>query len=214
MAEIKGKPWLEYLIEQLRAQGFKDVILCVGHLADQIVSYFQRGQRWGVRINYSVETELLGTAGAIRLARNLVKGAFVVLNGDSYLEADFRALVELHQCRRSADPRTMGTIATVAVDDAAAYGTLECDSQGRILRFREKAAAGAGWINSGVYVLEPEVLGQIPAGRAVSIERETFPLLLQRGDHLYACPVEGFFVDIGTAEGYRPFQRYVEKQGL
>jgi NDP-sugar pyrophosphorylase family protein len=214
MAEVKGKPFLQYLIEQLYAQAFKDFVLGVGHLAGQIEEYFRDGQSCGVRIAYAVETELRGTAGAIRNAQHCIKGTFLVLNGDSYLDADFRALVEFHQCRRLADPRTVGTIATVAVDDAAAYGTLERDSQGRILRFQEKAAAGVGWINAGVYVLEPEVLRHIPSGRAVSIESETFPLLLQRCYHLYACPVDGFFVDIGTPQGYRRFQRYVEKEGL
>jgi NDP-sugar pyrophosphorylase family protein len=214
MAQVNGKPFLEHLVGQLRAQSFEDLILCVGHLADQVKGYFGDGKLWGVRIAYSEETSPLGTAGAIRKARRLIDGTFVVLNGDSYLDADFGAMVQLHQRRRSADHRTVGTIATVAVDDAAAYGTLECDNRGRILCFREKAAAGAGWINGGVYVLQPDVLDHIPDGRAVSIERETFPLLLERGDHLYACPVEGFFVDIGTPQGYRRFQRYVEEEGL
>jgi NDP-sugar pyrophosphorylase family protein len=214
MAEAKGKPFLQYLIQHLRAQGLKEIVLCVGHLADQVERYFGDGRSWGVQIAYAVETKLLGTGGAIRNAQHLIEETSLVLNGDSYLDADFRAVVEFHRCRRLADPRTVGTIATVAVDDAAAYGTLEWDSQGRILRFQEKASAGAGWINAGVYVLEPEVLGHIPRGRPVSIESETFPLLLQRCYHLYACPVDGFFVDIGTPQGYRRFQCYAEEEGL
>jgi NDP-sugar pyrophosphorylase family protein len=214
MAEVKGKPFLEYQIKRLRAQGFEEVVFCVGYLAHQIQDYFGVGHRWGVQIAYIVEAELLGTAGAIRNAQGFIKGTFLVMNGDSYLEADFRDLVEFHRSRHSVDSRTIGTIATLAVDDAAAYGTLAMDSTGRILRFREKAETGPGWINGGVYVLEPDILDFIPAGQAVSLEKETFPLILKRGWHLYAYPVEGFFVDIGTPEGYRRFCQYVEEQGL
>lgn len=214
MAEVEGRPFLEYQIEQLRAQGFEDLVLCVGHLAHRIQDYFGDGHLWGVRIAYAVETELLGTAGAIRNAQSFIEDTFLVLNGDSYLEADFRALVEFHRRQQADDAQTVGTIATVAVDDASAYGTLELDAQGRILHFREKAEAGPGWINGGVYVLEPDILDFIPADRAVSIEKETFPLALEKGWHLYGYSVEGFFVDIGTSEGYRRFQRYVEEKGL
>jgi NDP-sugar pyrophosphorylase family protein len=214
MVEAKGKPFLEYQIKQLRAQGFEELVLCIGYQASQIQDYFSDGHRWGVGIAYAVETELLGTAGAIRNARHFIEDTFFVLNGDSYLEVDFQALVGFHWRQQSADPRTVGTIAIVAVDDAAAYGTLELDAQGRILRFREKAETGPGWINGGVYVLEPDILDFIPADRVVSIEKETFPLVLERGWHLYSYPVEGFFVDIGTPQGYRRFQRYVEEKGL
>lgn len=214
MAKAKGKPFLEYQIEQLRAQAIEELVLCVGYQASQIQDYFGDGHRRGVGIAYAVETELLGTAGAIRNAGDFTGDTFLVLNGDSYLEVDFRALVGFHWRQQSADPQTVGTIATVVVDNAAAYGTLELDAQGRILRFREKAKAGPGWINAGVYVLESDILDFIPTGRAVSIEKETFPLVLERGRHLYAYQVEGFFVDIGTPQGYRRFQRYVEEKGL
>jgi NDP-sugar pyrophosphorylase family protein len=213
MAEVKGKPFLEYQIEQLRDQGFEDLVLCVGYHASQIQDYFGDGHRWGMQIAYAVETELLGTAGAVKNAQHFVEDTFLVLNGDSYLEANFGVLVAFHQRQRSCDSRTKGTVATVAVDDAAAYGALKLDRDGRILRFREKADVGPGWINGGVYVLEPDILDLIPTGRAISIEKETFPLVLERGWHLYSYPVRAFFVDIGTPQGYRRFQRYIEEKG-
>ena len=214
MAEAKGKPFLEYLIEQLQTQGFTHFVLCVGHLAEHIRDYFGDGHHYGVRIDYAIEAELLGTAGALRNARDFIEGEFLVLNGDSYLEVDFRAMVEFHHSRHSSDARVMGTIATVAVGDAAPYGSLELDDYGRILRFREKAGAGPGRINGGVYVLQQDFLGLIPAGRAVSIEKETFPLALESGCRLYSYPVQGFFVDIGTPDGYRRFQQYVQETPL
>ena len=117
MAQVKGKPFLEYQIDQLQAHGFKHLVLCVGHLAHHIQDYFGDGRDRGVQIAYAVETELLGTAGAINNAESFIEDTFLVLNGDSYLEVDFRELTEFHRHQRSADPRTIGTIATVAVDD-------------------------------------------------------------------------------------------------
>lgn len=214
MAEVANQPFLAYQIVQLRDQGFHEFVLCVGYQADQIEGHFQDGSQWGVSISYAVETELLGTAGAIRNARPLVHGPFLAMNGDSFVETSAAALVSHHQEKRAADPQVMGTLLTVHVDDASGYGTLERDAEGRVVRFREKASAQNGWINGGIYVLEPEVLDLIPAGRAVSIERETFPLLLARGWRLYTFATAGFFVDIGTAEGYARFRQYVAQSGL
>ena len=212
MAAVAGKPFLAYLIEQLRAQGLSDVVLCVGHLGDQIRDHFGDGSRWGVSIRYAVEQELLGTAGALKNAEPFIDGTFLVLNGDSYLDDDLRQVVAFHERRRTI-PQMVGTVATVTVDDAAAYGALELGPRLRIAGFAEKGASGWGWINAGVYALEPQVLEVIPAGRPVSLERETFPRLLEQGYYLYACPMEGFFVDIGTPQGYRAFQSYIAAKG-
>ena len=133
MAEARGKPFLEYQVEQLRDQGFTELILCVGHLAPQISQYFGAGQRWGVHIRYAVETHRLGTAGAICNACHFIEGTFLVLNGDSYLEMHFRDLLAFHQHQRSIDQRALGTIAAVRVEQGAPYGLLQLDEYGRIL---------------------------------------------------------------------------------
>ncbi len=208
LADVEGKPFLAYQLEQLRAEGFCDLVFCLGYKAGQIQAYFGDGSAWGVHIDYAVETQRLGTAGAIKNAARFVDGSFLALNGDSYLELNFQDMVDYHRRRRAANPRLLGSLAAVSVDDASAYGTLVLDEAKRIASFREKAAAGQGWINGGVYVLEPEVLDLIPSGQAVSIEQETFPQALERGYELLAYPVTGFFVDIGTPEGYRRFQQY------
>jgi len=213
MAEVQDRPFLLYLIEQLKDQGFHDLVLCVGYRAAQVQDYLGDGGRWGVHIDYAVERELLGTAGAMRNAREWIHGAFLVLNGDSYLDLDLRDLAARHGDNRRADATALGTLAAVRMEDAAAYGALELGEGGRILRLREKGIVGPAWVNGGVYVLEPEILDLIPTGRPVSIEKETFPLLLERGWSLYAYPAQGFFVDIGTPEGYMRFQRYVQEVG-
>jgi mannose-1-phosphate guanylyltransferase len=211
MAQIRGKPFLEYQIDQLRAHGFKHLVLCVGHLAHQIQDYFGDGRDRGVQIAYAVENELLGTAGTTKNAQDFIEDTFLVLNGDSYLEVNFRELTEFHQRQRSADPQTIGTIATVAVDDATSNGKVELNSEARLVYFREKGETGPGWINGGVYVLEPGILDFIPTGRVISAEKETFPMLLEQNHHIFGLPVRGFFVDIGTPKGYHRFCRYVEE---
>ncbi len=210
MADAGGRPFLAYLMEQLCTQGFREIVLCVGYLADQVQSYFGDGGRWDLRVDYSVETEALGTAGAIRNAGRFVDGPFLVLNGDSYLQVDYRQVAQCQQRASEIEPRLMATVAAVQVEDASCYGTLKLDEAFRIEAFREKVHVETGWINGGAYVLEPAILEWIPRGRSVSLERETFPLLLAEGYHLLAFPASGFFVDIGTPQGYRRFQDYLE----
>jgi NDP-sugar pyrophosphorylase family protein len=194
---IHGKPFLEYQIEQLRAQGFGDFVLCVSYLADRIIDHFQDGSAWDVHIRYSYEHEPLGTAGALRYAAPYWEETAIVLNGDTFVATDFRMLIAAHRGPPDAD----GSLGLVALPDTVRYGQVLIDSRQRITTFREKdQSAGAGWINAGVYVLDPIVLDFIPSGRPVSLEREVFPALATRR-HLYGFPLDGAFVDMGTPEG-------------
>jgi len=213
MVEIQGKPFLEYQINQLHAQGFREFVLCVGHLAHHILDYFGDGWRFGVNIFYAIETDLLGTAGAISNAQDFIDDTFLVVNGDSYLELDHQALMDFHRRQKLLDQRTIGTIVAAAVDNVSAYGALEVDAQGRILNFLEKAETSAGLINGGVYVLDPCILEFISTGQTVSVEKDTFPSVLERGYHLFSYPADGFFVDIGTPKGFRRFCEYIERKG-
>jgi mannose-1-phosphate guanylyltransferase len=211
MAAVSGKPFLEYQIVRLCQFGLTDLVLCIGYLGSHIQDYFRDGARWNVHIDYAVERELLGTAGAILNARAFMGATFVVVNGDSYCEADLGRLIAFHREGTIGDKRYLGTIAGVEVEDAGSYGRLEYEPEGRLIGFAEKAGAGPGRINAGMYVLEPAVLDFIPRGRSVSIEREVFPNLLKQGYLLFCCPVNGFFVDIGTAAGYHRFCQYSEE---
>jgi NDP-sugar pyrophosphorylase family protein len=212
MADVEGRPFLEYQMRWLRSQGLEDIVLCVGYRADQIRGYFGDGDRFGIRLAYAVEEEPLGTAGAIRNAREHVRGTFLVVNGDSFLDVDVPALLHWHHCRRTADPAVVGTITMIHVGDAAAYGAVVTNSAGLIQSFREKGHSGTGWINGGVYVLEPAVVDFIADGRPLSIEQDTFPRVLRAGLCLNGFPVHGFFVDIGTPDGYHAFLRRIKEQ--
>jgi NDP-sugar pyrophosphorylase family protein len=197
LAPIGGKPVLEYLINFISHQGFREIIISCGHGAGAVRDYFGDGSTLGLRIRYTFEEELLGTGGAIKLAEPLVDSRdFIVANGDTYFEVSLTELLQFHRAR--------GALATLALTyrkEAGRYGTVLCDDDNRVVTFTEKAKEErAGLINGGVYVFGRAIFDYIPAGRACSLEREILPLLVGRG--LYGFPADGYFIDIGVPEDY------------
>lgn len=214
MAQVVSKPFLEYQFDLLKRDGITDLILCVGYLAEQIVDYFGDGRRWGIRIDYAFEREaLLGTAGAIKNAAPLIQGPFLVLNGDTYFDLDLRQFIRFHEMQRCQDATVLGTLAVLEITDPTAYGSVWIDGQSRITSFAEKAVGSrpVNLISAGVYLLEPELLDLIPAGKKVSIERETFPAILKSDQYLLGYIAEGFFVDVGTPSEYIRFQNHIRE---
>ena len=189
MLPIANRPFLEHQIGHLRRHGIDRVVMACGYLSDSIREHF------GDQLSYRVEPEPLGTGGAIRFAAADVDETFVVCNGDVLTDLDLSAQVRMHR-RRGA----RATLAVHEVADAAAYGLVESDDDGRVTRFVEKGATGPGGINAGSYVMEPDVLELIEPGRAVSVEREVFPRLI--GDGLFARTDGARWRDIGTPESY------------
>lgn len=195
LAPVAGRPFLAYLMEWLRRQGVRSVLLCVGYRAEQILDQFPAGSG-DPRIAYSVEPEPLGTGGALKHAESRIHGdRFFVLNGDSLADVSLADLLAFHRARGAS-----ATLATVPVAVAGRYGSVDIDAAGRVLGFREKAAAAPGIqpVNSGVYVMERELLEQIPGACAVSLERTVFPALAGRS--LFAFQTNGSFIDIGVPE--------------
>ncbi len=197
MAPVAGRPFLEYLLLQLKKHEIDEVTLCVGYKADLIQSYFGMGNRWGMQVSYSYETDFLGTAGALKLAEDLIyEEGFFVMNGDSLFDIELRMLMHYH-CNMKAT----ATLALAHVDDTQRYGTVGMNELGRIVSFIEKRQGNTeGLINGGVYVFAREVLDFIPKGQPVSLERDILPKLIGRG--LYGLPLKGYFVDIGVPEDY------------
>ena len=208
---VRGKPFLEHQLQLLMGHGFRHFVFCLGYMAEQIIHYFGDGAKWGVKIEYSVEESPLGTAGALRFAATFFQETSLILNGDTYLEADYRALIAYHE-EQAKYNGAIGTLALVKVEDTARYGRVVVDKKGRVIEFQEKAPSlhKAGLINAGVYVFEPYILNYIPYGQSVSLEKETFPALLAAGEKLYGFPVKGTFVDIGTPEGYYALERLLQ----
>ena len=197
---VCGRPFLERQIQLLAAHGFKHYTLCVGYRALQIMEYFGTGATWGVSLAYSVEPTPLGTAGALKHAAADFHETTLVLNGDTYLDVDYHALIAA-QTRPAAG--VAGTLALMAVPNCAGYGEVTVADDGRIVTFDEKVSGREkrGLVNAGAYVLGPQVLDLIPDGRASSLEREIFPALAAAG-RLQGEIVAGSFVDMGTPAGY------------
>ncbi|PYU29732.1 MAG: hypothetical protein DMG31_16160 [Acidobacteria bacterium] len=197
LASVCGRPFLELLVQQLSYQRIRQLILCTGYRAEDIENQFGDGRKWEVAIEYSKETSPMGTAGAIKLAEPFLDNAanFLVMNGDSILEIDFRQLIQFH-C-------TSGGIASMAVlrmQNEMRYGTAQVSGEGRVTSFTEKAAASAnGFVSAGIYVFNQRIFEHLPEGPA-SLERDVFPKLLDQG--IYALEQRGVFIDIGTPEDY------------
>ncbi len=199
---IANVVFLERQLAWLGRHGVDEVVLSLGYLPDAFVAHFPEGKCGGVRLQYAVEAEPLGTAGGIRYAADRVGIAerFVVCNGDVLTELDLSALVRFHE-ERGAE----ATIHLTRVPDPSAFGVVPTGDDGEVKAFVEKPPRGRAptdWINAGTYVLEPSVLAGIPAGLTVSIERETFPRMLDHPRRLFAYQSDGYWLDIGTPEKY------------
>ena len=192
MLPVMNRPFLEHQVEHLHRHGVDRIVLACGYRPDAIRAHF------GDQLEYVVETEPLGTGGAIAHAGRGIGETFVVANGDVLTDLDLTALVAFHHERGARM-----TIALHPVDDPSRYGVVVTDPDGAVSAFVEKPAPGtiaANTINAGTYVVEPDVLELIPEGRAVSVEYEVFPALVGAG--LYACSFTGYWRDIGTPASY------------
>lgn len=203
IAMVAGKPFLVHLLEWLRKQDVHDVVLCVGYRWQDIRGILGNGLSLDMRLTYSIENVPLGTAGAIKKAQPFLDGTFLVLNGDTYVDADLNALSDFHHQKGA-----LATLALVHADDKSRYGTVYLDKEGRIKVFYEKQWGGAGgWISAGLYVFEPMIFSYIPDGRPVSLELEVFPRLVAEQNLIYGFPIRSYFVDIGTPEAYLRCQK-------
>lgn len=197
LAEVAGRPFLELLMDYVAGFGVRRFVLCAGYMGEMIRDHFA-ARRLPYEVAVSIETEPLDTAGAVKLAEPLIKGGrFLALNGDSIVRADLKAFEAFHDARRP-----LASLAAARKEDASAFGTLDVDAGGRLLAFREKAAAKSGLVNAGIYIFEREALGLIPAGRRYSLERDLFPALAAKSA-VRVFEVTGELIDIGTPESYR-----------
>jgi mannose-1-phosphate guanylyltransferase len=205
MLPLVDRPLLAYTFEHLTRHGVGRGIVSCGHLPDQISTTF--GSAYGsLALEYVVEDEPLGTGGAIGFAGRELEGTFFALNGDSLREADLGALVDFH---RSTGAKA--TILLTPVADPSRYGLVRVAADGRVATFLEKPRPediDTDLINAGLYVLEREVLELVPPGRAVSIEREVFPVLAAEGS-VYGTALPGYWLDVGTPESYLQAHRDV-----
>jgi mannose-1-phosphate guanylyltransferase len=202
MLPVGHRPIIENLVTMLARAGVDEVVLALGFKPEPFMAAFPDGTCAGVKLHYAVEPEPLDTGGAIRFAADHagIDDTFVVVNGDVLTDLDVGRLVAFHR-----DKRAEASIHLTPVDDPSAYGVVDLDDDGRVRRFVEKPAPGtapSNLINAGTYVFEPSVLARIPTGRKVSIERETFPSVVDDGG-LFALSTDDYWIDTGRPETYR-----------
>lgn len=204
LALLSGKPFIAYLLDRLAAQGITMVVLCTGYLGEQVQAVL--GDRYGgMQLLYSREEQPLGTGGAIVQALPMLSSETVlILNGDSYCDTALPVSFEWHQ-----DRRARATVVLAHVDDGARYGRVEVGPDGSIRRFCEKdpTFVGGGWINSGVYWFEREVLAGLSTGRQFSLEKEV--LGSWAGGGLFGYRDYGRFLDIGVPEDYARAEQFL-----
>lgn len=201
---LLNRPFLAYQLALLGRHGVTDVLLSCQYRVEDIKKALGE-ETLGVRLRYVVEAEPLGTGGGVRNAADLASGLVFVLNGDVLTDADLGAMLAFHEARRARV-----TIYLTRVSDPRQYGLVETAADGRIERFREKPGPGepitTDTVNAGIYLIDAELLRRMPAGRAVSIEREFFPALIEDGVPCYGWSAPAYWRDIGNAAAYREAQ--------
>ncbi|MGE5613113.1 MAG: sugar phosphate nucleotidyltransferase [Bacillota bacterium] len=200
MVPIMGRPLLERIVENLKMHGVDEIIISTCYKSHKIKDYFGDGKKFGVKINYITEDMPLGTAGAIKNAEEFFDDTFIVLNADILSDIDISDMIHFHK-----EKGALATIAATRVENPSAYGVIECDADGYISAFKEKPQPGesdSNLINAGVYIFEPELIKEIPDGKVVSIEMETYPLLLEKGYKLAVYHKCSYWLDIGTCKKY------------
>jgi NDP-sugar pyrophosphorylase family protein len=192
---------IERVLSHLAAHGVEEAVLSLGYRPDAFLSAFPEDTACGIRLDYAVEPVPLDTAGAIAFAsaHSGVDDTFLVVNGDVLTDLDVSALVRFHR-QQAAE----ASISLTPVDDPSRFGVVPTDADGRVLAFIEKPEPGrapTNLINAGTYVLEPSVLDRIDRERRVSIERETFPAIVEAG-LLFALASDAYWIDAGTPAQY------------
>ena len=196
MAEINGRPFLSYLLDQLTEAGIARVVLCTGHMAAYIEEHIGSKHK-GLLVDYSREETQLGTGGALKLTDHMLNTKYcLVMNGDSYAELDPVSLLATHE-----ELGAKITIVVKAVVDSTRYGIVWMDEDNTIRAFSEKSGATeGGLINAGIYLINSPELQEIPDDKPCSLEYDFLPRMTGKG--LYGCEISGRFIDIGTPKSY------------
>jgi mannose-1-phosphate guanylyltransferase/phosphomannomutase len=200
MMPLANRPMMEHIIRLLKEHGFDDLVVTVAFMANNVRTYFGNGSEFGVRIQYATEETPLGTAGSVRNAMDELDERFLVIAGDVITDIDLSDLVARHEAKKA-----LGTIGLKSMENPLEFGIVITREDGSIERFLEKPTWGqvfSDTINTGIYVLEPEIFEYIPGGRPVDFSGEVFPALLEAGKPLFGFPCEGYWEDVGTLDAY------------
>lgn len=210
MADVCGRPFMEYLILELKKHNITHIIMAVGYKGNMVEDYFGDGSGLGVKLDYSYEQTQLGTAGAIKNAEKfLTDPEFFVLNADTFYRAAYDDAVTLY-CQMDIDL----VLVLRRVSDVSRYGSVRLEHQ-MVTGFNEKVPEQIpGLINGGIYLLKKTVLDLIPEKKKCSLENEIIPKMLQMKRKIGAVVNDGYFIDIGVPEDYYTFVKHVKEQKI
>ncbi|MGQ9719280.1 MAG: nucleotidyltransferase family protein [Nitrososphaerales archaeon] len=201
MLPLGPRSVIDHLVSHLCKMGFEEIIVTLSYMKEQVMHHLRDGSHFGVGINYCVEPEglFLGTADSVKMVAHLLNDTFLVIQGDAYTEIDLKKAVEAH--RQSGGE---ATIVLKKVRDPWLYGIVVADGSGRVTGFQEKPRRNqcmSDTISTGIYVLEPEALDFVTKG-SCDFAKNVFPRLLNAGKKMFGFECDGFWVDVGSLEGY------------
>ncbi|MGI9033776.1 MAG: sugar phosphate nucleotidyltransferase [Acidimicrobiales bacterium] len=200
LMSLVNRPMMEHIVRLLKSHGFDDVVVTLAFLPQAIRSYFGDGEDFGVRLVYATEETPLGTAGSVSNAKKELDEPFLVISGDVLTDIDLTAIVDFHKERGA-----LATIALKSMENPLEFGIVITHEDGSIERFLEKPTWGqvfSDTVNTGIYVLEPEVFDFIPQDKSVDFSEDVFPALLDAGKPVFGFVAEGYWEDVGTLEAY------------
>ena len=200
MMPIANRPMMEHIVQLLKRHGFDDIVVTVAFQANAIRTYFGDGSEFGVRMVYATEENPLGTAGSVRNAMAELDEPFLVISGDVLTDIDLAAIVEFHR-----EHKALATIGLKAMENPLEFGIVITRDDGSVERFLEKPSWGqvfSDTINTGIYVLEPEIFDYIVPDKSVDFSSDVFPRLLDDGKPLFGYVAEGYWEDVGTLDAY------------
>ncbi len=205
MLPVMNVPMMENVLRQLKAAGIEEVVILLYYKADLIRGYFKDGSDWGVKINYVLPDADYGTAGAVGFAREYLDTTFIIVSGDLVTDFDFAQIIDHHRKRQSRL-----TITLTSVDNPLQFGVVIVNDEGKIEKFLEKPSWGevfSDTINTGIYVIEPEILDYIPKAEPFDFAKDLFPLLMRNGIDLMGYSAKGYWRDVGNPDSYREVHR-------
>jgi mannose-1-phosphate guanylyltransferase/phosphomannomutase len=202
MVPIVNRPIVGHILSLLKRHGFDDVILTLFYLPQVIQDYVRDGAEFGVGVQYAIEQDQpLGTSGAVKACQRHLDETFLIISGDSLTDFDLTAAINYHKEKKS-----LATLVLTAVPNPLEFGVVITDAEGRITRFLEKPTSSevfSDTVNTGIYILEPEVLDFLPEGKESDFSKDLFPLLLSKNLPMYGYVADGYWCDVGNLETYR-----------
>jgi mannose-1-phosphate guanylyltransferase / phosphomannomutase len=200
MVPIVDRQVMAHIVELLKLHGITEIVVTVQYLANVIQDHFGDGSGHGVHIEYALEEQPLGTAGSVKNAEKLLTEPFLVISGDALTDFNLSKILEFHEERKA-----LATLTLTRVPNPLEYGVIILDEQGQVTQFMEKPSWGevfSDTVNTGIYVLDPEVFRYIPKGKITDWSKDVFPQMLRKGDGLVGYVAEGYWTDVGTIEEY------------